>query len=463
MPALNPTRRFRKRTAAALVVPLALAWGASHLDAQEPRTGGPPPTGSAPSPGDSVAGRPVTPAEADAIRDTLTRPPGRYGTDWVDVAEFPLKVIGWPLDLLLIRVPGWLAGAITAPRPPSGLVRAYRDVSAWGLRPTIRSTIGPRSAAALELQLDRYFPFYAHAAVSRRLSQRYRTGFLLRGRNTSLATEAKWQRDAETPFYGIGSDTEAGDRVFYSRDWWDVVARTGWSSPRSVSLSAGVAYERNQVSDPVSGSRESIFDAISADTLYGAIETTEYARLEVSANLNLTRMRDFQQRGVRAGVAGRLFVGLDGTDSDFHLLTGFVQTYLPINPQQTLALRAITDIARDDGGEGVPFYHLSRLGGSRSSLGYPSARFVDRDMLALMSEYRFEVWRELHGRMRAETFLFLHYGAVAESLGDLASDDWHPSYGLGLRLSRPTALVGLAYLGFSGERVTAGIRGSWPF
>jgi hypothetical protein len=88
---------------------------------------------------------------------------------------------------------------------------------------------------------------------------------------------------------------------------------------------------------------------------------------------------------------------------------------------------------------------------------------VDNDMLSFMSEYRFEVWRELQSRMRAETYLFFHYGAVGERITKIGSDDWHPSYGLGVRLSRPTALVGLAYLGFSGEGMTAGIRGSWPF
>ena len=411
---------------------------------------------------DDVSGGPVTPAEANAIRDTLQRPPARYSADWVDVVEFPLKVIGWPLDLVLVRVPAWLVGQLTAPRPPSGLVRTYRAISEWGLKPTIRSTIGPRSAAALELQLDRYYPFYAHAAVSRRLSQRYRTGFLLNGRTTWLTSEAKWQRDAQTPFYGIGSQTARDDRAFYRRDWWDVTARTGLMINPSLILSGGAAYEHNEIGDPI-GTSKSIFRDFATDSLYGAGTATEYLRLELSGTLDMTRWNGFQQTGVTAGLAARSFFGLADTDSNFRLVTGFLQTYVPINGQQLLALRVISDIARDDGGDGVPFYHLSTLGGSRSALGFPSSRFVDHDMLSFMSEYRFEVWRELHSRMRAETFLFLHYGAVGETIGQIEGRDWHPSYGLGLRLSRPTALLGLAYLGFSAEGATAGIRGSWPF
>jgi hypothetical protein len=411
---------------------------------------------------DTVPEVPGTAAVADAIRDTLQRPPARYSADWVDVVEFPLKVIGWPLDLVLVRFPAWLVGELTAPRPPSGLVRTYRAMSEWGVRPTIRSTIGPRSAAALELQFDRYYPFYVHAAVSRRLSQRYRAGIILNGRTTWLSTEAKWQRDAQTPFYGIGSQTVADDRAFYRRDWWDVSARTGLKVTPFLILAGGAAYEHNEVGDPI-GTSQSIFTEFPTDSLYGASETTEYVRLELSSTLDLTRWKDFQQTGVTAGLAARSFFGLSNTDSDFRLLTGFLQTYAAINRQQQFAFRVTSDIARDDGGEGVPFYHLSTLGGSRSALGFPSRRFVDYDMLSFMSEYRFEVWRELHSRMRAETFLFFHYGAVGETIDSIEGGDWHPSYGLGLRLSRPTALLGLAYLGFSAEGMTAGIRGSWPF
>ena len=411
---------------------------------------------------DTIRGGAVTPAEAEAIRDTLQRPQAQYSADWVDVVEFPLKVIGWPLDLVLVRLPAWLVGQLTAPRPPSGLVRTYRAMSEWGARPTIRTTIGPRSGAALELQFDRYYPFYVHAAVSRRLSQRYRTGIILNRGTTWLASEVKWERDAQTPFYGIGSQTEAEDRAFYRRDWWDVAVRSGLTVTPSFVLAGGAGYEHNEIGDPI-GTSASIFGAFPTDSLYGADQPTEYLRLELSGTLDLTGWNDFQQRGATLGIAGQSFFGLSDTDSDFRLLTGFIQTYLPVNRQQMFAFRGVSTIARDDGGEGVPFYHLSSLGGSRSALGFPSRRFVDNDMLSFMSEYRFEVWRELHSRMRAETFVFYHYGAVGETIGKIEGGDWHPSYGVGLRLSQPTALLGLAYLGFSSEGMTAGIRGSWPF
>lgn len=405
-------------------------------------------------------------ARADSIRFSYDRPPSTHPADWVDVVEFPLKVIGYPLDLLLVRFPGWIAANLTAPRPPNLLARSYGAMTAWGLRPAIRSTIGPRSAAAVELQFFRYRPFYAHSAVSRRLSQRHRAGMLLGNDRRWLAGEVKWQRDGELPWYGIGSRTTKADRAFYRRDWLDAAFRGGLTVTPRLAINGGVGYENNLVGDPVLADR-SLFDFFEPAALYGSRERTEYVRFEATGTLDLTRWRDFQQHGMSLGLAGLVYRGIGGTDSDFHTLTGFAQGYLPVNRQQTLALRIVSDVTRSDGGEGTPFFHLASLGGSRTSLGYPSNRFRDNDLLALMSEWRYEVWRELHARARAELFLFLHYGAVAPRLADIFNDAdfWRASYGLGVRISDPAALVGLAYLGFNpkGEGVTAGIRGSWPF
>jgi hypothetical protein len=404
-------------------------------------------------------------AEADSIRASYVRPPGSHAADWVDVVEFPLKAIGYPLDVVLVKLPGWLVANVTAPRPPSFLVRAYRGMTGWGLKPTIRTTIGPRSGAAFEFLFSRYHPFYIHTAVSLRLSQRHRAGVLFAGGRSWLSAEVKWERQAESPFYGIGSSSEEVDRAFYRRDWADVSLQTGVAPLSGLALNAGIGYENDLLDDPVRGGAESIFDSTDFDTglLFGAEERTEFVRYALRATLDLSRWRDFQQRGVLIGVTGAYYEGANGTDSQFHKITGVVQGYLPINGRQSLALRGVAEVTRDDEGNGATFFHLASLGGSRSALGFPTGRFRDRDMLALMSEWRYEIWRDIHSVTRAEGFVFLHDGTVAERLNELGDADWHPSYGFGMRLARPEGLIGVAYLGFSSEGVTAGIRGAWRY
>ena len=89
-------------------------------------------------------------AAADSIRAGFDRPPAQPATDWVDVVEFPLKVIAFPFNLLFVKFPGWVAGQLMVEREPSGIVRAYRSMENWGFRPMLRTSIGPRSSLAIE-------------------------------------------------------------------------------------------------------------------------------------------------------------------------------------------------------------------------------------------------------------------------------------------------------------------------
>jgi hypothetical protein len=410
---------------------------------------------------EDAPGRDEALATADSIRAALVQPPGEPPSDWVDVAETPLKVVGFPLRLAFVTLPGWLASQITAPRPPGPLVRAYRAVDAWGARPAIRTSIGPRSAAALELQLHRWEPAYIHTAISRRGSQRHRAGVLLSGRRATFTAEARWQRDAQVPFYGVGSDTDR-ERGLYRRDYWDVRARGGFRPSRAWSFDLGAGFEDNRIGDPVWTDGTTLEEQFDTSQLYGATERTRYLRLDGGATLDLTGWKDFQDRGGWFRAQGGIYRGVGGTDSDFHFLTGIAQGYLPLNDRQQLALRGLASIVRADGGEGVPFFHLSKLGGAETALGYPSSRFTDNDMIALQAEWRYEVWRDIHNLVRSEFFLYFSEGAVAPRLQEIGRGDWQPSYGVGGRLAARERLLGVAYLGWSDEGVHVGLRGAWP-
>ena len=102
-----------------------------------------------PAPSDSAARtdtvpRPaVTSAEAQAIRDTLQRPPAQHSADWVDVVEFPLKIIGWPLDLVLVRLPAWLVGVVggvTQVHPAARVNKQIAGVDSAALRMRLINT-----------------------------------------------------------------------------------------------------------------------------------------------------------------------------------------------------------------------------------------------------------------------------------------------------------------------------------
>ncbi|MCL7957339.1 MAG: outer membrane protein assembly factor [marine benthic group bacterium] len=442
---IRTTRHARALLASGLVALMVHPAGAAAQESESPAN---------PQSQDPVAA-------VDSIRASYDRPAAEPPTDWVDVVEFPLKVVAFPFKLVLVDLPGWIAGQVLVPRAPSGFVRAYRSMLNWGFRPTIRASIGPRSAAAIEGQLFRYDPLYIHSALSRRGSQRHRVGVLVADPRHSFVAEARWQRDAQLTFYGIGPDSDP-DRGLYSRDYWDLRARGTTRLSRRTGLDLGLGFESNKIDEPVWSDDESIWDEFDTSDLYGANDDTRYLRIDGGVTLDLTGRREFQDTGAWLRLQGAAWRGVADTPSDFHAITAIAQGYLPINRRQQLALRGVTRIARSDSDEMVPFFHLSQLGGSRTAIGYSTSRFTDNDMLSLVAEWRYEVWRDIHDIVRSEFFLYFGEGTVQRRLGEVSSGDWQASYGFGARMVMKERLLGVAFLGFSDEDVQVGIRGDWP-
>lgn len=395
---------------------------------------------------------------ADAIRDTLTQPPGAPPFDAIDALMLPLRIVAVPLDLLFKGI-GWAAGRITRPGPPTLPVRVVRAVREWGAVPRITS-FGQRSGVAFELDLVRFSPFFFSSGISIRGSQRHELGVELGGPEAGLTASYAFLRDAEPRFWGIGSGTSQEMESVFLRDQ----QRLGVSAAGRVGvlrLSGSAGYEDNRVDRGFGGNPDlhDVFDPLP----FGVAERTEYARLEATAALDFTRQRAFQSRGVLFGAGGALFRGVDGTPSDFHRLEGEVIGYLPINPRQQLAVRSFAVVTRLDDGEGIPFFHLARVGGSTGLRGFSTDRFRDRDAFGLMAEWRYEIWRELHQRSRMEFFLFFDAAGVTGSLGDLSSEDLRESYGFGFRLVKLEGLVGYTSFGFGAEGFRWRLGDSWSF
>lgn len=421
---------------------LALVGGVSPAWAQEP----------------ADTARAAAIARADAIRDTLTRPPGDPPFDAIDAIGLPLRIVAVPFDLLFEGI-GWVAGRFAVPGPPTLPERILTAVEEWGVEPRVTS-FGQRSGVAGELRLERFRPFYFHTGVSIRGSQRHRLGLAWGGEETGADASYAFLRDAEPRFWGIGSDTPAEARSVYLHDRQEA-GFTGRVRLGAVSLGGEAGYEDHRI-DRGFGSEpdlQELFDPLP----FGAEGRTRFARLGLEAGLDLTHRREFQRRGGRLTGGVTAFRGVDGTPSDFHRVEGEAVAYVPLNPRQQLAARAFVELNRLDDGVGIPFFHLARAGGGTALRGFSSNRFRDRDALGLMLEWRYEIWRDLHQRSRMEFFVFLDRAGVTRSIADVTGDDLHESYGFGFRFVDLEGLVGYTSLGFGGEGVHWRLGDSWSF
>ena len=382
---------------------------------------------------------------ADVIRASLKRPPPRPPFEALDLVTLPFRIIALP-----VRAVSWgfshLVGAVTVPGEPPRLLVSLRDA---GFRVGF-GTIGPRSGIAGKLGFWGARPLFLEGAYSIRASYEVRGGLRFddfRGRSLEIGYTN--HRDSEPHFWGVGPDTEVDDRTDYLFDWQkaSVFAQTRLATLRFIS---DLGWEDNEVGRGKDGKRTDLQDT-AFDTLFGVNERVRYFRASLTPILDLTRQVKFQRRGVSIAVGASIFRGVNDTDSDFHRFTLDIRGYLPLNDRQNFAFKIISEINREDGGQGIPFYHLASLGSRRGVRSLRTDRFRDRDMAALMTEWRFEVWRELHERIRAESFVFFDIGGVDHTITDLRLRDTRQSFGFGYRVTTPRGGEFLTYLAFGDE------------
>lgn len=399
--------------------------------------------------------------EAAAVRDTLQRPPATPPFDAYDAVALPFRIVTYPLKLLGDGT-AWAIGMLTRPGPPPPFIVAIGDIADWGLVPRV-SSIGPRSGPGLQLRFQHYEPFYVESGLSIRGSQRHVAGLALDGSDAGLHLSGGWRRWPELHFWGIGADSRPQDRSDYR---WEQGhgAVSGWVTPaRRLRLDAATAYENNRVATGFDDDIPDVSETFEPGSLFGLDERTQYLRFDLATSLDFVDWQRFQPRGVRLRIGGQVYRGVDGTGSDFHRITAELFGYLPVTTRQYLALRGLTELNRADSGSGVPFTHLATVGGAEGNRGFNTERFRDRDAAFLLSEWRYEIWRDLHERSRTETFLFLDVSGVQHTLSDLDISDLETGYGLGMRYVVPPNVRFVWYLAFSHETTRFRVDLSWEF
>lgn len=426
---------------------------------------------------------PVSVDSADVLRAAADRPPGEPPLDGWDAVSLPFRAALLPVRGVSLGIQ-YALGEAFRPRPAGLLVRALRSTRRWGLVYGIGG-VGPRSGPGLELRLERYEPLFVETAVTTRTSQAHSVGLAF-GDPVRLVTdvelgdylqlepprdrEADWglevagsfRRFAEPHFWGVGPGSTAGDMTDYRWDRWEAAVAASYRS-RVLGVRAGAGWEENRVAPGLDGSTPDLGRRFDPATLFGSDERTRFLRFGLKGVLDLVRWEELQQRGFRAEGGPTVFRGVGGTDADFVRWDLALSGYLPLNRRQQLALHGLGVFHGGEAGRGVPFTHLASLGGDRGLRGFSTDRFRDRQMAALMSEWRYEVWREKHGNVRVEGLVFLDAGAVAPELEALGQDGLETSWGVGARVLANDDVTLLGYLGLGGDRTRLQLETSWAY
>ena len=405
-------------------------------------------------PADAREAGPVSPDSADKIRASLVRPPASHPRDTRDYLGIPFGIIMLPLRLLAAGV-GLAAAGVSELLPEGEGPNIYDAMVAWGLEPSVES-LGYNAGDGIQLRLTRFSPFFIEGAAS--IIQSPGAAYVAFGVTTDdRATDvgAKYRRLTEAQFWGVGIDSDENDKSNYK---WEQVQLGGiWEAEVSphVTFNTTAGWETNRTGEGQDDNHPDIRETFDPDSLYGSQEVLNYIVAGTRATLDYTHIDILQPRGIRFIGEATFYGGTGDTDSDFLRLQGEVQGYIPFNRRQSFALRTLVE-TNPGWGRGVPFFYLSELGGDRDLRGYSTARFRDRDRLTWTVEWRYEAWRELQDRSRAEWFVFWDSGTVMPSLSEIT--DFRNDWGFGLRFATRTGPGANFFFAWGDEGFRFGFR-----
>ncbi len=397
---------------------------------------------------------PVSPDSADTIRASFERPPAQHPRDARDYVGIPLGIIMLPLRLVAAGV-GLAAAGIGQLLPEGEGPNIYEKMVNWGLEPSVES-LGYNAGDGIQLRLTRFRPFFIEGAAS--IIQSPGAAYAAFGLTTEDRTTdvgAKYRRLTEAEFWGVGIDSDEADKSNYR---WEQVQLGGiWEAKVSehVRFNSAAGWETNRTGPGQNDDLPDVRDTFDPDSLYGSQEVVNYVVAGTRATVDFTYIDILQPRGVRLIGEAFFYGGTGETDSDFLRLQGEVQGYIPFNQRQSFALRTLVE-TNPGWGEGVPFYYFAELGGSEDLRGFTTARFRDRDRLTWTVEWRYEAWRELQDRSRAEWFVFWDSGTVMPSLSEITElrNDW----GFGLRFATQTGPGAHFFFAWGDEGFRFGFR-----
>lgn len=422
------------------LVALALTAGAP-AEAQE--SGGPP---SSPP----VAG-PVSPDSAEAIRDTLERPPRNHAFRLDDVVALPFRVVSYPVKLVLRGV-GRVAEWVALPGQDAAPVEAYYSLSSLGLRPGVVSDLGARSGPGLSLAFTGLSPLVLESAVTLRAYQRHRARLAFEPEPWGVDARVGWTRFTAEPYWGLGADAPADARVDYLQERWRADAAVS-RRLGSTLVTVGGGWEETKV-EP--GLDDATPDLGGGNVGTAGFGTSRFVRARAALDHRSVDTAGAWPRGFEVGAGGQVHRGVQGTSVDFGTLEADAAVYLPVTTGQQIVLRGWSEVVRGGVGD-VPFTHLPALGGGNTLRSYEWGRFRGRAAVAGTAEWRWKIWRNRYHGSSVHSFLFLDQGTVGAGLNDLGELRSSWGFGLGTHF-RATRVSAYMAFGAEGSRLSASIR-----
>ncbi|HOW85383.1 MAG TPA: BamA/TamA family outer membrane protein [Candidatus Aminicenantes bacterium] len=217
---------------------------------------------------------------------------------------------------------------------------------------------------------------YASYNLEKQFNVLIKPEIYLQGNDFSLSGSLRFER-APQRFYGLGDDTASIDQESFT--------------PRTIAAEIGI--KRRLVAGLFAGLRfnfeNTTMEKVEAGGLLapGTIPGSHGGLLAGFGGSLDWDTRDasmFPRRGAYLQFTADVYNAVAGSEFSFNRFNLNLRKYLPLGPDQVLALQAY---ALTTGGD-VPFYKLALVGGDTLLRGYYKGRFRDKSLALVQAEYR---------------------------------------------------------------------------
>ncbi len=285
---------------------------------------------------------------------------------------------------------------------------------------------------------DRHARVELEAGISYRNYRLFRADFslpyLARDR-FEVGVEATAHHHPQEDFYGLGPASVKDDRVSYLLDMTQFEGRAVARPLPGLEIGTRIGRIEPSVgsgTDTLFPSIEKRFDDVAAP---GLEAQPSFGYTDLFAAYDYRDARGNARSGGYYTVTWRRTSDRDLDRYSFRSLDARLQQFIPIfDKKRVFALQA--RVITTDPGENqrVPFYWKPTVGGSHSVRSYRDFRFRDDNAMFFNVEYRWEAFSPL------DMALFVDWGAVAPTPGELDLGDLKRGYGIGFRFNTSKAV-----------------------
>lgn len=377
-------------------------------------------------------------AETDSTDSRKVQKPRKDAVDYIlTVPATALKVPFWVLE-------GVAAGPVVLAEEttlPFTLQRLFAFNVPWGIYPVF----GYKARTGLVLGVAYHARNFAHTHLPLQLKGTYSTNTYryaaarigdrkMFDSPYGVAVDIGWRADTRERFYGIGASSSLDDNSNYGfrGPFGGITGYRGLGHRGEFSLSASgrrIEPEDGRL-QTILYDRDSMAQRFSDQDLYGLFEALDLYDLSGALSFDWRERPSSPLGGGTAGLRlGYTFGdGKGDTSVGYWRLHAEASQFVELFSGRVIGVRVIAEHIEPDDGTRVPFYDLSKLGGSQLLRGYKTGRFRDLGFVAFSAEYRWPLWR------RIDAMLFTDHGRVFHDLtNDFEFSNFRSSYGGGFR------------------------------